>query len=123
MTKNTNAVVWAEIPVSNLAKGRAFYEAILQVTMKPEQMGPMATAVFPYDSDVAVSGHIYEGPTAGDGRGPAVSLRVEGDLPAAMARVSEAGGQVISDVIPIPAGEFFYVIDPDGNRLSLFKAA
>ncbi|SFI36456.1 VOC family protein [Jannaschia pohangensis] len=123
MTKNVNAVVWAEIPVSNLAKGRAFYEAILQVEMLTEQMGPMETAVFPYDSDVAVSGHIYEGPTAGDGRGPAVSLMVKDDLPAAMARVTKAGGQVISEAIKIPAGEFFYVIDPDGNRISLFAQA
>ena len=122
MTQTPNAVVWIEIPVQNLAKGQAFYEAVLAKTLTAEQMGPAMTAVFPYDeAGHGVSGHLYEGPTAGDGRGPAVSLAVTDPLAEVMGRVGEAGGQVISDVVTIPAGQFFYAMDPDGNRLSFFK--
>ncbi|WP_371153763.1 VOC family protein [Jannaschia sp. 2305UL9-9] len=116
-----NAVVWAEIPVTDLARGQAFYEAVLGVTMKAEQMGPNMAAVFPYAGGAGVSGHIYEGKPAGDGRGPTVSLLVTDDLTQVMERVWTAGGKVLGEVITIPFGRFFYATDPDGNSLSLFR--
>lgn len=114
-----NAVVWTEIPVTDLARGQAFYETVLGVSMMPEQMGPNMGAVFPYDG--GVSGHIYEGKPAGDGRGPTVSLAVADGLPDVMERVRAAGGAVLSEAITIPFGSFFYATDPDGNSLSFFR--
>ncbi|CTQ50862.1 VOC family protein [Jannaschia donghaensis] len=114
-----NAVVWTEIPVADLTKAQAFYEAALNTTMKAEQMGPDMTVVFPYDG--GVSGHLYEGRPAGDGRGPSISLAVTDPLPEVMDRVRAAGGEVISEAITIPFGSFFYATDPDGNSLSFFR--
>ncbi|WP_179379845.1 VOC family protein [Jannaschia marina] len=114
-----NAVVWAEIPVGDLARAQGFYETVLGVTMTAEQMGPNMAATFPYGG--GVSGHIYEGKPAGDGRGPTVSLAVTDPLPAVMERVRKAGGEVVSETITIPFGTFFYATDPDGNSLSFFR--
>lgn len=121
MSQVQNAVVWTEIPVSDLAKGQAFYEAALGTPMSQEQMGPNTVAVFAYDKGQGVSGHIYEGKPAGNGQGPSVSLAVTDTLEAVMDRVWSAGGKVISEVITIPFGSFFYATDPDGNSLSFFR--
>ena len=37
-----------------------------------------------------------------------------------MARVSAAGGEVVSPAITIEAGRFAYCLDPDGNSFSIF---
>ncbi len=39
----------------------------------------------------------------------------------AMERVRKGGGEVVSDVIDIPVGSFFYAKDTEGNSLGLFK--
>ncbi|MGB3406697.1 MAG: VOC family protein [Jannaschia sp.] len=121
MTSTPHAIIWAEIPVRNLSKGRTFYESVLQVDMPVETMGPNETAVFPHTEAGGVSGHLYEGKPAGDGRGPSVSLVVRDALPDVMARVRAAGGTVLSEAITIPAGQFFYANDPDGNSISFFR--
>ena len=48
-------------------------------------------------------------------------LAVSGALEEAMARVWEGGGEVVSPVIEIPIGAFFYAKDSEGNSLGLFK--
>jgi predicted enzyme related to lactoylglutathione lyase len=48
-------------------------------------------------------------------------LAVQDDLSDAMARVRQGGGEVVSDVIEIPIGSFFYAKDTEGNSLGLFK--
>ena len=40
---------------------------------------------------------------------------------AALERVKNAGGEVVSDVIWIPAGRFAYCLDPDGNSIGVFS--
>lgn len=122
MSITDNVFVWIEIPVSDLAKGRAFYEAVLAKELIAEQMGPQMTAVFPYADESTVSGHLYEGKPARDGGGITASLAVTDPLPEVMERVRQAGGAVVSPEIAIPAGRFFYATDPDGNPLSFFKA-
>ncbi|GIT91869.1 hypothetical protein JANAI62_23260 [Jannaschia pagri] len=116
-----NALVWAEIPVSDLTKGSAFYGAVLGYDLTPEQMGPNMTAVLPTADGQGASGHLYEGKPSGDGRGPTVSLAVLDPLEDVMSRVWQAGGKVLGEVITIPFGSFFYAEDPDGNSLSFFR--
>ena len=121
MTKTPNAIVWMEIPVRDLARSRTFYETVLDVKMTVETMGPNEMAVFPHAEGQGVSGHLYEGEPAGDGRGPTPSLAVTDALPQVMERVRAAGGEVLGEEIAIPAGSFFYAKDPDGNSLSFFR--
>ena len=123
MTKApANSLAWFEIPVRDLAKGKAFYGAITGHPLRDEQMGPNATAIFAYSGDqaTAISGHLYEGEPATAGSGPTIHLYADG-LEAALARVGEAGGEVVSPIIAIPAGRFAYCRDPDGNSFGLFS--
>lgn len=119
-----NCTVWFELPVSDLTRAMAFYQAATGMALKREQMGPNETAMFlAADFATGVAGHLYEGKPAGDGTGPTVHLAAAGKLEDTMARVTDAGGAVVSPIIAIPAGRFFYATDPDGNSIGLFEAA
>ena len=124
MTDNpANAAVWFEIPVTDMAKAKAFYGAVVEGALEDQEMGPNPMAVFPYGgAGNGVSGHIYPRKPATGGSGNTIHLAVKGRLEDAMERVSKAGGQVVSPAIEIPAGRFAYCIDPDGNSFGIFTA-
>ena len=113
------AAVWFEIPVAELERGMAFYGGVLQAPLRIEKSGPNAIAVFAA-SDPVQSGHLYQGKPASTGVGPTVHLAVSDTIEAALERVIEAGGKVVSPIITIPAGRFAYCEDPDGNSFGLF---
>ena len=54
-TAPRNAVVWAELPVSDLGAGMAFYSALLGTQMTTMEMGGDTVSAFPY-GDGGVSG-------------------------------------------------------------------
>jgi len=113
--------VWTEIPVTDLDKGIAFYNQVFETELKMiEDEGPNLFAIFPTSDKTGVAGHLYPGKPAPSGTGPTIHLNCPGDLESARQRVSQAGGKVISEVIAIPDGEFFYCEDPDGNSIGIF---
>jgi uncharacterized protein len=117
-----NAAAWFEIPVRDMVRAKRFYERILLIELTEQNDGTNPMAVFAYGSDGNnVSGHLYPGRPASDGAGPTVHLNVPDDLEAAMERVGEAGGKIVSPIIEIPSGRFAYCIDPDGNSIGLFS--
>ncbi|MEM8731363.1 MAG: VOC family protein [Pseudomonadota bacterium] len=113
--------VWAEIPVTDLDKATAFYEAVFETELKRNDMGPNPIVDFQTKGGMGVAGHLYPGVPAARGSGPTVHLSVQG-LEAAIERVKAAGGTVVSPPIEIPPGRFAYCEDLDGNSLGLFEA-
>lgn len=123
-TENPNRLVWAEIPVTDMARAKKFYETVLEAPLTDMDMGPNPMAMLPYPggSDGAAAGHLYPGVPAKKGEGITVHLATPGELKDAMSRVKQGGGEVVSDVITIPPGSYFYAIDTEGNSLGIFKA-
>jgi predicted enzyme related to lactoylglutathione lyase len=115
-----NAVVWAEFPVTDMARAKAFYTAVVGAGLADQEGGPNPMSVFASKSQNAVSGHLYPGKPATPGTGPTIHLAVE-EVNLAMERVAANGGQVVSPVIEIPAGRFAYCLDPDGNSFGVFS--
>lgn len=115
-----NAAVWFEIPVSDMTRAKAFYGAVLDTELRDETGGPNPMAVFPAAGKESVAGHLYPGKPAAGGSGNTIHLRSPEPLEAALDRVRENGGKVLSDIIAIPAGRFAYCLDPDGNSIGLF---
>ena len=115
-----NTAVWFEIPVTDLDASRAFYEKVLGIAMTRSDEGPNPMVAFSSMDDAGVSGHLYPGTPAARGSGNTIHFAVRETLEDAMARVPEAGGRVVSDIIPIPVGRFVYCEDPDGNSIGLF---
>ncbi|QBX99452.1 VOC family protein [Rhodophyticola sp. CCM32] len=117
-----NTACWFEIPVRDLDRSVAFYNAVLDTDMTIDTSGPNPMAVFPYqDPATGTSGHIYPGTPSENG--PTVHLVAPDSLAATRKRVEAAGGKAESPDIAIPAGAFFYARDPDGNSIGFFQYA
>jgi uncharacterized protein len=126
MTTNTHrpehAIVWFEMPVTDLAKSKEFYETVLADEMMDQDMGPNMTVVFPKSKESSIAGHLYVGKPSAIGTGSTIHLASPTPLEASLERVKSAGGQVVSDIIAIPDGRFAYCTDLDGNSFGLFEA-
>ena len=121
-TAPRHAVVWTEIPVTDLAAGMKFYEALTGNPLMLNEAGPNPMADFKTADPTGVAGHLYVGKPAPKGTGPTIHMLV-GPLEAAMERCNAAGGQTMGPIITIPPGRFCYATDPDGNSLGLFESA
>ncbi len=122
MTASVQAqVVFTEIPVADPARACRFYETLLQGPLTRDDNGPNPMWMFPAGADGHPAGHLYPGKPARDGEGMTAHLGVTDALEAAMERVRQGGGTVVSEVIEIPVGAFFYAIDTEGNSLGLFR--
>lgn len=123
MSKSLNhAVCWAEIPVTDLEKGRKFYSSVLDVQLETVEFGGGNIVFFPMTEQEEVSGHIYQGKPAPAGTGPTVHLRID-KLEDATKRAINSGAEKIGDPVTIPSGRFQYIQDPDGNSVGLFEMA
>ena len=118
----THAVIWAEIPVTDMLRGCSFYQTLTGQELMLDETGPNPIMMFAVsDLKTGVSGHLYPGKPARPGEGPTVHLVMPDSVETAMARCTAAGGKVVSPVIDIPPGRFAYAQDPDGNSISLFE--
>ena len=113
--------VWTEIPATDLDRAIAFYSAVFNTELKKDETGPNPLAMFPTSTPGGIAGHIYPGKPAADGAGPTIHLACPDKLEDALARVTEAGGTVLSDVVTIPPGRFAYCLDTEGNSIGVFS--
>ncbi|MEP2781791.1 MAG: VOC family protein [Pseudoruegeria sp.] len=117
-----NALVWCEIPVTDLSKAVEFYGTVFDWDLKIDDTGPNPMAMFPMAGSGSTAGHLYPG-KPGNGVGPTVHLPTPDTAEAAAKRAEAAGGTIVSPAISIPAGQFIYITDPDGNSVGIFEFA
>lgn len=119
--KPQHAVVWTEIPVTDMERAMKFYGDVFNYDLTVDDSGPQPISFLPTADQDGIAGHLYPGkPTQG---GPTVHLLVPDTLAKTTARLKAAGGTMVSDPITIPPGTFAYATDPDGNSIGLFEAA
>lgn len=118
--KPPHFTVWSEIPVTDLDRAIEFYGAVFKAELKRDEAGPNPVAYLPTSDQDGVAGHLYPGKPAGDGTGPTVHFACPDTVEDTLARVKDAGGEVVSDIIEIPTGRFAYCLDPDGNSIGVF---
>ena len=116
-----NFTIWTEIPVTDLDRAMTFYNLVFGTELKKVDCEENPFAMFQTPNDAGVAGHLYPGKPAAKGTGPTVHLASPDRLEAALERVKNAGGEVVSDVIWIPASRFAYCLDPDGNSIGVFS--
>ncbi len=116
-----NMINWFEIPAADFHRAMRFYAAVLAVPLVPVEMGGTNMGMLPGDGG-SVSGAIV----FGDGYVPArqgtlVYLSGGDDLSPMLARVTDAGGQVIVPKTRISPefGYFALFIDTESNRVGL----
>ena len=117
-----NAAAWFEIPVLDMDRAQAFYEALLAAPMRREAMGPQTLAVFAYD-EAGVGGCLLAGPEvpAPSVNGALIYLNATPSLDAVLTRVAAAGGRIATPKVQLPGdmGVFAHVVDTEGNRVGL----
>jgi uncharacterized protein len=117
---------WVEIPVTNLERAMAFYQAVFELP---------STEVY---ADAVRSTTVLVGPTPEGGagvslnqtanfepsdRGVLVYMAVEGDLATYLGRAEAAGGAVVEPLHSRPTGGHFATIkDSEGNLITLAGA-
>lgn len=114
-------IVFTEIPATDPERACKFYETLLQGPLTRDDNGPNPVWMLPHAEGGHAAGHVYPGQPAVDGAGMTAHFAVTDELAEAMARVEQGGGEVVSPVIDIPVGAFFYAKDSEGNSLGLFK--
>jgi uncharacterized protein len=124
-----NLIVWADIPVADLERASKFYSHVLGVPVAsmPGMEGVAIPGSQP-DADQSssqmpsVAFDLYVGGTPGEA-GPTVYLSSGGDFPGILARVREAGGQVIQEPQDMGSmvGTLAFIKDTEGNRLGIHQ--
>ncbi len=116
---------WIEIPVTDMARARAFYEALLGAELVEFPFGPLTYAMFPA-SDPHNAGALVQGEGYVPSRdGALVYLDATGRLDAMLARAQAAGAAVLMPrtLLSEEAGEAAILLDTEGNRIGLQSPA
>lgn len=121
MSATRHALNWFEIPVTDYARAKAFYEAVLGLSIQTMEMGGTTMGMLSTDPE-AVGGALVQGEGAVPStQGTLVYLNGGDDLAAMLGRVEAAGGQVAVPKTEIGGGFGFFAhfIDTEGNKLGL----
>lgn len=116
-----NPVNWFEIPVTDLQRAKAFYEAVLGYELSLQEMGPMKMAWFPAERGAPfATGSLVQAESYTPSRAGSIVYFSTPSIERALEAVEGAGGAIINGKTPI--GEFGFVAhfeDSEGNRVAL----
>jgi len=120
-----NPVIWFELYVDDMARARAFYESVFQLTLEPMSDAGMEYYAFPMDDGKVGAGGALakmEGRAPGGG-GTLIYFHCD-DCAVEESRVAGAGGTVIKPKMSIGAYGFMsLVLDTEGNTIGLHSQA
>lgn len=113
---------WFEIPVSDMARARAFYETVLEIRFREESCNPgMEMSVFPYSEPHTGGALCRMEHLAPSRQGILIYLNAGEDLSPALARVEAAGGDVVMPrtLLSPEIGAIAVFRDSEGNHIGL----
>ena len=106
---------YVELPGTDIAATRAFYEQAFGWTMT--QFAPTYAATTTADTDVGIQADASERPAA-----PLPVIQVK-DLDSYVSAVEAAGGRIVQPIRSFPGGRRFHFTDPSGNELAAWETA
>jgi predicted enzyme related to lactoylglutathione lyase len=122
MSSATNAINWFEIPVTDVARAKKFYEQIFEIKMEEMEAPGMTYVMFPFDPmNPKVAGGLAKSPmhTPGD-KGPIIYLNGNPDLQNVVNRVEKSGGKITMQKTSIGQNGFMAMFkDTEGNGIAL----
>jgi predicted enzyme related to lactoylglutathione lyase len=122
---NTNALNWFEIPVTDTARAKKFYETILDIPLQTQEMNGMEMTFFPFDPTMQsgkVSGALVKSEMHKPGsEGAVVYLNANPSIQTILDKVETAGGKVVMPRTQISpeVGYMAFFTDTEGNRMAL----
>lgn len=123
MDKNSNSLNWFEVPATDMARARAFYEKIFDIEMQPLPMPEFEMVTFPMEmGNGKVHGALikHEMYTPSD-NGVTVYLNADPDIQTVIDRIEPAGGKIVIPKTQISEeiGYMAFFMDSEGNRMAL----
>ena len=119
MSQTVHALNWFEIPVTDFARAKAFYEAVLGIRIAPMAMGATMMGMLSSDPN-AVGGAIVQGEGCVPSQnGTMVFLNGGDDLAPMLARVAQVGHARRRRAQPAPAA---HRSSPDLRRQKRYSA-
>ena len=124
-----NPVVHFEMPFDDRARMASFYESAFgwQMQTLGADMGDYVVATTTETADGrpknpgAINGGFFPRKPDWPAQHPSVVIAVD-DIGAAMKQVTEAGGEVLGEAMPIPGvGQYVSFMDTEGNRVSMLQ--
>ncbi|MGI9201535.1 MAG: VOC family protein [Woeseiaceae bacterium] len=109
-----NRIDYLEIPVSDPAKARAFFEAMFGWEF--QEWGPDYLSF----NDGRFDGGICRSAEPGHGRGVLLVFYSD-DLQRDLDKVKQLGGTITKDIFEFPGGSRFQFLDPTGNEYAIWK--
>jgi len=105
---------YVELPVSDLAASKSFYEQAFGWSLTG--FGPSYAATVTGDTDIGLQADSAEA-----SRAPLPVIDVE-DLESALAAVEAAGGRITRPIFDFPGGRRFHFLDPSDNEIAAVRA-
>ena len=113
----SNAINWFELPANNFERAVKFYSEVIGAELQPMDHPEMKMAFFPA-KDNGVGGCVTHGNNP-QAEGALVYLNGGNDLADQLARVEQAGGEVVMPKTPIGENGFMAIFkDTEGNRVA-----
>lgn len=124
LSASTNALNWFEIPVTDTARAKAFYEKLFEIEMPVMDMMGMDMVFFPGSEEAngKVSGALVRGDMHKPSMdGVVVYLNANPHLQVILDRVEPNGGKILMPKTAIPdnMGYMAFFVDTEGNRMAL----
>lgn len=118
-----NPVNWFEIPVNDLDRAKAFYEAVLGVELALNESGPMKMAWFPMTMGATgAAGTLAKGEGYTPSKtGSLVYFHVD-SIETTLKKIEDKGGKMLMPKVSI--GEYGHIAhfeDCEGNRVALHE--
>ena len=123
MDATTNSLNWFEIPVTDLARARHFYQVVFGIHMDETSMNEMKMAMFPSanGSGKASGALVQSGYHHPSMDGTVVYLNANPDMGPILERVEWEGGKILTPKTQISSeiGYLAYFTDTEGNKVAL----
>jgi predicted enzyme related to lactoylglutathione lyase len=123
-TPSTSVVNWFEIPVSDMTKAKALYEAMLDIKLPVSDFGGVPHAVMSNADHSCTSGALISDPKRQPtrGNGTVIYLHATDGVARCVSRAVEAGAKVVQPRTEIgPHGAIALIEDLDGNVIGLHE--
>ena len=127
MDITTNSLNWFEIPVTDFARAKHFYQVAFGFHMDEMDMMGMKMAMFPGENGSGkVSGALVQSenhvPAA---QGTVVYLNANPDMSPVLERIEQQGGQILMSKTAISPeiGYMAFFMDSEGNKVALHSQA
>lgn len=118
----TNSINWFEIPVTDFARAKKFYETLYNAEIQEMPHPTFKYGMLPADMQ---NGGIGGGIVQGEGfepstKGALIYLNGGDDLTTPLSKVEKAGGKILLPKTSLgPNGFMAHILDTEGNKVAL----